>query len=99
MRPKDRNLIIIAIIICLIIGVLAPFIASPDPDGLEKTAEQIATTEDTPVIESPLPDYTYEPLGKYGEIAALITGILLTFAIAYIVAILIRRRNPPETSK
>jgi cobalt/nickel transport protein len=99
MKPKDRNLIIVGVIICLVIAVAAPFIASPNPDGLEKSAEQISTTEDTSIFESPLPDYTFEPLGKYGEIVALILGILVTLAIGYLVAMLIRRRNPPEVSK
>jgi cobalt/nickel transport protein len=99
MRPKDSNLIIVGIIICLIIAFTAPFIASSNPDGLEKSAEQISTTEDVGIFEAPLPDYTFEPLGKFGDIIALILGILVTLTLAYFVAILIRRRNPPEISK
>ncbi len=98
MRPKDRNFVIAGVIICLVIAVMAPFIASPNPDGLEKSAEQISTTEEGGIFEAPLPDYTIEPLGKLGEIVALVLGILVTLAIAYIIAILIQRRNPPEPS-
>ena len=99
MRPNDRNLIIAGVIICLIIAIMAPFIASTNPDGLEKSAEQISTTEEGGIFEAPLPDYTIEPLGKLGEITALAIGILVTLSIAYLLAILIRRRNPPEASK
>ncbi len=94
MRPKDRNLIIAGIIICLVIAVLSPFIASNNPDGLEKSAEQLMNNPDTqPVIQAPLPDYTIEPLGKLGKIVALVLGILVTLVVSYIIAVILRRRN------
>jgi cobalt/nickel transport protein len=100
MRTEDKNLIIATIILCLVISVLAPFIASSNPDGLEKSAEQLTGNPDMkPVIQSPMPDYTIEPLGKQGEILAMILGILVTLVLAYIVAILIRRRKPPQASE
>jgi cobalt/nickel transport protein len=101
MKTKDRNLIITAVILCLVIGILAPFIASSDPDGLEKSAEELMGNPDTdPVIQSPMPDYTIEPLGKIGEILAMAVGIFVTLIVAYLVGMLIRRRkNPPESSK
>jgi cobalt/nickel transport protein len=100
MKPKDRNLIIVGVILCLAIAVISPFIASSDPDGLEKSADQVMPNPETEsVIQSPMPDYTIEPLGKYGEIVALTIGILLTLGIAYVIAILLRKKNPPETSQ
>jgi cobalt/nickel transport protein len=98
MRPNDRNFVIVGVIICVIIALLSPFIASPNPDGLEKSAEQISTAEDGGIYEAPLPDYTFEPLGKTGEVMALVLGILITLCIGYIMALLIRRKNPPESS-
>jgi len=79
-------------------AVMSPFLASPDPDGLEKSAENVGVGETEPVIESPFPDYSIEGLDQIGEIAALAIGIIITLIIAYVVAILLRRRNPPETS-
>ena len=38
MNPKNKNLLIGGLIIALIIGVLSPFIASTNPDGLEASA-------------------------------------------------------------
>jgi cobalt/nickel transport protein len=100
MRTKDRNFVIAAILLCVVIAVLAPFIASPNPDGLEKSAEQLMGNPETePVLQSPMPDYTIEPFGKMGEIFAMILGILVTLAVAYGVAMFIRRRNPSEASK
>jgi cobalt/nickel transport protein len=98
MRPKDRNFIIIGVIICLVIALMSPFIASSNPDGLEKSAEQISTAQDRGMYEPPLPDYTFEPLGKIGEIFALALGILVTLAMGYILAQIIKRRNPPQFS-
>ena len=99
MRTKDRNLLVTAVILCLVIGILAPFIASSNPDGLEKSAEQLGNPNTQPVINAPMSDYSIPGLGKIGEIGAMFVGILVTLIIAYIVAILIKRRKtPPETS-
>ena len=39
MDQKDKYLIAVAIVICIVISCLSPYIASGDPDGLEKSAE------------------------------------------------------------
>ncbi len=99
MKTTDRNLIIGAVVLCLVIGALAPFIASPNPDGLEKSAGELMSNPDTePVIQSLFPDYTIEPFGKVGEIVAMALGIVITLIIAYLVSLLLKRRNPPQKS-
>lgn len=98
MNTKDKYFVIGGLIICLVIAAMSPFIASSDPDGLEKSAENVNVGETEPALESPFPDYTIEGLDKIGEIAALAIGIIITLIIAYIVAMLLRRRNPPETA-
>lgn len=100
MESRDKKLIIAGLAICLIIAVLSPFIASSNPDGLEKSAEQIrGNTETEPVLESPMPDYTIESLGKLGEIGALALGALVTLILGYLIALILKRKNPPEASK
>ena len=99
MNRRDKSFVIGGIVICLVIAILSPFIASPDPDGLEKSAENIGVPETLPFTQAPFPDYTIEGLEKIGEIAALAVGILVTLGLAWVVALLIRRRNPPEASK
>ena len=99
MNRRDKSFVIGGIIICLVIAVLSPFIASPDPDGLEKSAENVGVGETEGALTVPFPDYAIEGLDKIGEIAALAIGILVTLGIAWLVALLIRRRNPPEASK
>ncbi|WP_321423640.1 PDGLE domain-containing protein [uncultured Methanobacterium sp.] len=98
MSTKDKYFVVGGLIVCLVIAVMSPFIASPDPDGLEKSAENVGVGETEPAIQSPFPDYTINGLDKVGEIAALAIGIIVTLIIAYLVALLLRRRNPPETS-
>lgn len=98
MNFKDRKLVIVGVLICLAIAFMSPFIASSNPDGLEKSAEQLSTADESGVINAPLPDYTFEPLGKIGEIASLVLGILVTLAVAYLLAVLIGRKNPPDAS-
>ena len=98
MSTKDKYFVVGGLIVCLVIAFMSPFIASSDPDGLEKSAENMNVGETEPAIQSPFPDYTIDGLDKVGEIAALAMGIIVTLIIAYLVALLLRRRNPPETS-
>ena len=83
LSQQDKYLIVVGIIFCLALAVLSPYIASGDPDGLEKSAEDAAVGEDvvSAVVESPFPDYTYEPLDKLGEIAVLLLGGLITLVV------------------
>lgn len=101
MKPKDRNLIIVGVIICLVIAVMAPFIASSNPDGLEKSAQQISTTEEGGDYKAPFADYIIPLFGEgpLSGIAALIIGVLIALGLGYIAALILRRRNPPESSK
>jgi cobalt/nickel transport protein len=102
MSPKDKKFVMAGVAICIIIAVMAPFIASSNPDGLEKTAEDISTAQDSGIYEAPMPDYTMPLLGEdnpYGGILALVIGILITLGIAYIAALILRRRKSQDTSK
>ncbi len=95
LTDKDKTLIIIGIVICLGFAVLSPFIASGNPDGLEKTAEDADVGEDveSPILESPFPDYTYEPLDKIGEIGVLFLGAIITLGLGFGMGILLKKRE------
>ena len=101
MKSKDKNLIIAGIIICFVIAVMAPFIASSNPDGLEKSAQQISTTEESGDYKAPFADYMIPIFGEgpISGIIALIIGVLIALGLGYIAAIILRRKNPPEASK
>ncbi len=97
MSPKDKKLVLAGVAICIVIAILSPFIASSNPDGLEKSAEDLAPNpEPEPSFESPLPDYTYEPLGKLGEIGALALGALITLGLGFGIATMLKKRNPQQ---
>lgn len=73
--------------VAIIIAIMAPYIASSDPDGLESAAEKIISPEvsDEPVLESPMPDYVLPSLGEepISGVVAIIIGVLIVFALAF----------------
>ncbi len=98
MKAQDRNLVIAGVVICIVIAVLAPFIASSNPDGLEKSAQQLSTKEESGDYQAPFADYNVPLLGNgpYSGAAALVIGILVVLGLGYIVAYIFKRRKPPE---
>lgn len=95
LNKRDKTLIIVAVIICIAIAVFAPFIASSNPDGLEKSAEDVGVPENTEfaAVSSPMPDYTFEPLGVLGEIGALVVGILIVLVLGFGIGYVLKKRN------
>ncbi len=82
MNKKDKSLVIGGLIVAIIIAILAPFLASSNPDGLEKAAEHLAPNpEPEPQFEAPLPDYTIPALGEspLGGVISIVLGTLLCF--------------------
>jgi len=99
MNTNDKYFIIGGICICMVIAILSPFIASSNPDGLEKSSEQLGGTE-SGVYTAPFADYTISALGDspLAGIAALALGVIVALLIAYVVGMIIKRRKPPEKS-
>ncbi|MDW7731865.1 MAG: PDGLE domain-containing protein [Methanolobus sp.] len=90
MSGNNMKFLYAGIAIALLISVLAPFLASPDPDGLESAAygvideaKMTAMEEMAPVFESPMPDYAIEGMGKTGEVAAIVAGTLAVLVIGF----------------
>ena len=90
-----------AILICVIICVLSPYIASGDPDGLEKSAEDSGLAEDFAIEEingipdAIFPDYAFadNPDNQVLQIVALVIGTIVTLVLGYAVAEVVRSRN------
>jgi len=96
----NKTFLMAGLAVAILIGVVAVFFASGDPDGLESTALMVqgqkTLTGDTPEdaeihedmtgkfsYEPPMPDYSLgESSGTLGGIIAIVSGTLLTFAIA-----------------
>ena len=92
LSKKDGYLIIVAVIICIIISCLSPFIASGNPDGLEKSAEDASVPDgvESALVNAPMPDYTIGD-SSIGEIAALVIGIFITLILGWAVAYVVRK--------
>ena len=99
MDNKDMALIGVAIVICVIICVLSPYIASGDPDGLEKSAEDSGLAEDFSVEEikgipdAIFPDYAFasNPDNQLLQIVALVIGVVITLVIGIGVAYVVKK--------
>lgn len=90
MSGKNMKFLYAGIAIALLISVLAPFLASPDPDGLESAASGVIEKsklseleEVEPAVSSPMPDYSIEGMGKRGEVMAIAAGTIAVLAISF----------------
>ena len=101
MEQKDIMLIAVAVVICVIICVLSPYIASGDPDGLEKSAEDSGLAEDFAIEEingipdAIFPDYAFadNPDSQPLQIVALVIGTIVTLAVGFVVATVVKNRS------
>ena len=100
MDKKDITLIAVAVVICIVICALSPYIASGDPDGLEKSAEDSGVPEDfsieeiNGIPEAIFPDYAFanDPDNQVLQIVALVIGAIITLALGYVVAEVVKSR-------
>jgi hypothetical protein len=77
-------------------GLVAPF-ASSLPDGLEGVIERMGLSVSESAPASPLPDYETPGVGskRMGAFVASAAGILVVFAVTYVVGRLLSRRARP----
>ena len=84
---------VVGLAVALLVVVLSPF-ASPDPDGLERVAEDqgfIDQAEDSPF--EIIPDYVFPGMSESsGTVVAGLVGMLLVFGLVYGLAWILRRR-------
>lgn len=91
---KNKQIIIAGAVVAILISVLAPFLASSNPDGLDKNlielvgggneehAEEIIGERAPVEYGAPMPDYSIEGMGKLGEVGAIVTGTLMVLVIS-----------------
>ena len=100
MNRKNRNLLIGGVIVALILGVLSPFIASTNPDGLESSAEHLNPNamQNPGYWHAPFENYKIPFLGNgpLAGIVALIIGILIALGLEYILTEILKRRGNTE---
>ncbi len=95
---RDRRLAILALVVALLVAGGLSLFASSAPDGLEKVAADTGfggTAADSATSGSPLADYQASFLdGAVGRSLAGVVGVLVTLAVFYGLARLLRRREP-----
>jgi cobalt/nickel transport protein len=105
MTPEDTKIILAGAAIAILISILAPFLASPNPDGLDKNlitivgggseehAEKIIEEKNEVGYEPPFPDYSIEGLDKAGEVLAILLGTIIMLVLAVGVGSLFKKEN------
>ena len=90
MSGKNIKFLYAGLAVALLLSVLAPFLASPDPDGLESAASGLIEEsklseleEMEPAVNSPMTDYAIEGMGKSGEVMAIAIGTVAVLAISF----------------
>lgn len=77
----------IGIAIALAIAILAPVLASSNPDGLESTASSFPTADgkEQSTLEAPMPDYVIPAMGDGPASGALaiVLGTLLVLLLTF----------------
>ena len=97
-KSSNMKFLYVGIALALLISILAPFLASSDPDGLESAAANVideskfAEMEDaSPAVESPMADYSIEGMGKEGEVTAIVIGTLLVLGLSMVLGKIVKK--------
>ncbi len=77
------------------VTVLASFLASSNPDGLEKVAENLGFIEMASDRASIMPDYTVPllPEGGVSTVSAGIAGVLITLSLFWLTAFVMKKAD------
>ena len=90
MTRATKPLVLAGVLVALAVALLLGPLASSEPDGLEKVAEEEGfddTADDHALADSPIADYD-------GPVARVV-GVLLTFGLGAGAFALIRSRRTP----
>ncbi len=105
MSPENTKIILAGAAIAILISILAPFLASSNPDGLDKTlialvgggseekVEEIIGENDQVGYEPPFPDYSIEGMDKAGEVLAILIGTILVLVLGLGVSSLLKKKK------
>lgn len=96
MNGEQKQFLIAGLTIALAIAVLAPFLASPNPDGLDSTAEKVGAEEKAySAFQSPMGEYLVPFLGggKLSGVMALIIGVVLIAGISYGAGLALKKKK------
>lgn len=91
--------VLVALAVCVVVVVAASFLASGDPDGLERVAEDegfLDAGQGSPF--SLIADYVFPGLdGPLATIVAGVIGVVVLFGLIWLVGSALARRHPRES--
>lgn len=102
MKPATPRFVVMGLLICAALAVIAPFVASSNPDGLESAAhgllgeEGVSAQEQSYYQGAPMPDYVVPQLGEDAPSSAVATaiGVVAMLMIAWaLFSLIIRGRK------
>jgi cobalt/nickel transport protein len=105
MTPENTKFLLAGTAIAIILAILAPFLASPNPDGLDKNlvelvgmgseehAEKIIEEQNLVGYEPPFPDYSIKGMDKAGEVLSIVMGTIILLLIALGVSSSLKKKN------
>jgi hypothetical protein len=101
MKTDTRRWIIVATVVTLVVVVAASFLASGDPDGLERVAEDqgfMEAGEEAPY--EVIPDYTVPGIdGELSTVLAGVIGVAVMFVLVFGMGRLLARRRDEHATE
>ncbi len=90
-----NKFVIYGLAAAFIIALLAPYLASSNPDGLESTAEKFNAMEhEKELFSSPFPDYSLPGMEEgISGVAAMVIGMAVILLLSYGVSRALAARN------
>ena len=94
-KDTNKQIFLIGIAIAIVLAILAPFLASSNPDGLDTTLLKLVGGGDKEVLDekvaennpldynAPMSGYSIEGMGKAGEVGSILGGTLLILGISF----------------
>lgn len=96
MSRRTRSLVLVGLVVAVLLGGVASFYASSQPDGLEKVAGDqgfLDAAQEHDLAESPVADYAVSSVDddRLAVGAAGVVGVLATFAIGVGLFVVLQR--------
>ena len=105
MTPENTKFLLAGAAIAILLAILAPFLASPNPDGLDKNlielvglgseehAEKIIEEQNQVGYEPPFPDYSIEGMDKAGEVLSIVMGTVILLVLGLGVSSILKKNK------
>jgi cobalt/nickel transport protein len=105
MTPENTKIILAGAAIAILLSILAPFLASPNPDGLDKNlitlvgggseekVEEIIGEKDPVGYVPPFPDYGIEGMDKAGEVLSILIGTVIMLVLGLGVSSILKKNK------